>query len=284
MHCSFKPDPNPNQALHEAGLAGQASKVDGLLGAGWLDISIDSYSKEAAEDTQAKRNELGQFIRTLGNIKVGIQSVACMEEMGMTVDDHDIAAFRFYSSMESFEEACKAKDLHPGLHRDRIALINMRELVETTEVDKTTSSSKVAKMKEKAIRVEAANLHAAGEGDRSMLDELFSDRGSRASTSRASTSGPLTIGRASKAGGALERIGNLSPTKRRSTSDPKADGRNSVMGGRSPGGRSPGGRRSLERTKRMNITVFETKYSIVPEKVEHPTPPLPPYPYAYPYR
>ena len=130
--------------MHEAGLAGQASKVDGLLGAGWLDISIDSYSKEAAEDTQAKRNELGQFIRTLGNIKVGIQSVACMEEMGMTVDDHDIAAFRFYSSMESFEEACKAKDLHPGLHRDRIALINMRELVETTEVDKTTSSSKVA--------------------------------------------------------------------------------------------------------------------------------------------
>ena len=115
------------QALHEAGLAGQASKVDGLLGAGWLDISINSYSKEAAEDTQAKRNELGQFIRTLGNIKVGIQSVACMEEMGMTVDDHDIAAFRFYSSMESFEEACKAKDLHPGLHRDRIALINVRE-------------------------------------------------------------------------------------------------------------------------------------------------------------
>ena len=92
----------------------------------WLDISIDSYSKEAAEDTQAKRNELGQFIRTLGNIKVGIQSVACMEEMGMTVDDHDIAAFRFYSSMESFEEACKSKDLHPGLHRDRIALINVR--------------------------------------------------------------------------------------------------------------------------------------------------------------
>ena len=107
-----------------------------------------------------------------------------------------------------------------------------------------------------------------------MLDSLASDRSSRASTS----------GRASKAGGALERIGNLSPTKRRSTSDPKADGRNSVMGGRSPGGRSPGGRRSLERTKRMNITVFETKYSIVPEKVEHPTPPLPPYPYAYPYR
>ena len=90
-----------------------------------------------------------------------------------------------------------------------------------------------------------------------MLCSLASDRGSRASTS----------GRASKAGGALERIGNLSPTKRRSTSDPKADGRNSVMGGRSPGGRSPGGRRSLERTKRMNITVFETKYSIVPEKV-----------------
>ena len=92
-----------------------------------------------------------------------------------------------------------------------------------------------------------------------MLCSLASDRNSRASTS----------GRASKAGGALERIGNLSPTKRRSTSDPKADGRNSVMGGRSPGGRSPGGRRSLERTKRMNITVFETKYSIVPEKVEH---------------
>ena len=24
-------------------------------------------------------------------------------------------------------QACKAKDLHPGLHRDRIALINVRE-------------------------------------------------------------------------------------------------------------------------------------------------------------
>ena len=41
-------------------------------------------------------------------------------------------------------QACKSKDLHPGLHRDRIALINVRELVETTEVDKTSSSSKVA--------------------------------------------------------------------------------------------------------------------------------------------
>ena len=75
-----------------------------MLGAGWLDVCIDSYSSMPADDTQAKRNELAQFIRTMGKLQVGIQSVACMEEASLTVDDDDIASFRFFATIDAFEE------------------------------------------------------------------------------------------------------------------------------------------------------------------------------------
>eukprot|EP00964_Phaeocystis_antarctica_P010098 scaffold5523_cov58-Phaeocystis_antarctica.AAC.5 len=237
--------------------ASAAAASGSVLGAGWLDICIDSYSGQPAEDTQAKRNELGQFLRTMGVLKVGpkpkpkpnpnpkpnlnpnpnpnpnpnkvgVQAVACMEEVSLTVDDDDIAAFRFFSSLEDFEEACKSKDLHPGLHRDRMALINMKELIETTEVDKS-AAVRGAKAKN-SIKVDGAALVAASEGHKGMLASL-ADKSDKKKGRRGSV-----------ASGEAERAA-----------------RNS----------GAGGGRGLQRGKRLAISVFETKYSIVPEKVEH---------------
>ena len=60
---------------------GDVLLVTADIGGGWLDITIDSYSIQPPDDAQAKRDELGAFIRTLASLQVGISSI-CPMEMG----------------------------------------------------------------------------------------------------------------------------------------------------------------------------------------------------------
>ncbi len=106
-----------------------------LGGGGWLDITINSYSAhDGVEVQQTKRDELSSFIRTMGSLQVGIKSIAALEEWSMTANNEDLAVCRFYQDLHAFEEACKQADLHPELHRDRMAMVNIGTIVEQKTV------------------------------------------------------------------------------------------------------------------------------------------------------
>ena len=134
------------------------SKIDSrrIIGGGWLDITIDSYSIQPADDAQAHRDELGAFIRTLASLQVGISSICPMDEQSLTVDNGDLYQFRFFNDLHSFEEAVKLKELHPGLHRDRAAIINIGALVTEVTVEDKKKKEKEAKKEEKEIKKNTA--------------------------------------------------------------------------------------------------------------------------------
>ena len=52
----------------------------------------------------------------------------------MTANNEDLAVCRFYQDLHAFEEACKQADLHPELHRDRMAMVNIGTIVEQKTV------------------------------------------------------------------------------------------------------------------------------------------------------
>ena len=70
-------------------------------------------------------------------------------------------------NQDGFEEAVKSKVLHPGLHRDRMALINMKELVETSEVlvgGMRDSKAKARGFRGQVLKLDEASLQHAADG------------------------------------------------------------------------------------------------------------------------